>query len=53
MTIMEEKTIDSSDVATLVRRAAEGDRKAIFQYLFLLAVLSAMCGIKVPLGTGR
>src|SRR6476646_7217615 len=28
MTIMEEKTIDSSDVATLVRRAAEGDRKA-------------------------
>ena len=28
MTIMEEKTIDSSDVATLVRRAAEGDRHA-------------------------
>ena len=28
MTIMEEKVIDSSDVATLVRRAAEGDRKA-------------------------
>src|SRR6185437_13859419 len=28
MTIMEERTIDSSDVATLVRRAAEGDRKA-------------------------
>src|SRR6201996_7464846 len=28
MTIMEEKTIDSSDVATLVRRAAEGDRRA-------------------------
>jgi Zn-dependent protease len=32
---------------------AEGDRKAIFQYLLLLAVLSAMCGIKVPLGAGR
>src|SRR5689334_8167914 len=28
MTIMEEKTIDSSDVVTLVRRAAEGDRRA-------------------------
>src|SRR6266487_1049164 len=28
MTIMEEKVIDSSDVATLVRRAAEGDRMA-------------------------
>ena len=28
MTIMEEREIDSSDVATLVRRAAEGDRKA-------------------------
>src|ERR1700761_8987607 len=28
MTIMEEKTIDSSDVATRGRRAAEGDRKA-------------------------
>ena len=27
MTIMEEKTIDSSDVARLVRCAAEGDRK--------------------------
>src|SRR5437764_2241760 len=28
MTIMEEKAIDSSDVATLMRRAAEGDRNA-------------------------
>src|SRR5215831_15701798 len=28
MTIMEEKAVDSSDVATLVRRAAEGDRHA-------------------------
>ena len=28
MTIMEEKAIDSSDVATLMRRAAEGDRRA-------------------------
>jgi len=28
MTIMEEKVIDSSDAATLVRRAAEGDRMA-------------------------
>ncbi len=28
MTIMEEKVVDSSDVATLVRRAAEGDRRA-------------------------
>ena len=29
MTIMEEKVIDSSDVATLVRRAAEGDRRGV------------------------
>ena len=30
---------------------AEGDRKAAFQYLLLLAVLSAMCLIEVPIGT--
>jgi len=29
---------------------ADGDRKALFQYLLLLAVLSAMCLIHVPLG---
>lgn len=29
---------------------AEGDRKAAFQYLFLLIVLSAMCLIQVPAG---
>ena len=28
MTIMAEKDLDSSDVATLVRRAVDGDRKA-------------------------
>lgn len=30
---------------------AEGDRKAAFQYLLLLIVLSAMCLIEVPIGT--
>lgn len=32
---------------------AEGDRKAIFQYLLLLGVLAAMCTIPVPMGAGR
>ncbi len=32
---------------------AVGDRKAMAQYLVLLAVLSAMCTIPVPLGAGR
>jgi hypothetical protein len=31
---------------------AEGDRKATVQFLLLLAVLSAMCLIPVPLGEG-
>jgi Zn-dependent protease len=32
---------------------AEGDRKAIFQYVLLLVVLAALCTIKVPMGAGR
>jgi Zn-dependent protease len=32
---------------------AEGDRKAILQYLLLLVVLAAMCTIRVPMGVGR
>jgi Zn-dependent protease len=32
---------------------AEGDRKAILQYVLLLVVLAAICTLKVPLGAGR